>query len=111
MAYGDDIDALNCDHRWSFDNTYNDQVGTANGTNSGTTFTTNPICEDATYCMLSDSDSDRVTLPTTTDINNSAQNRKAVAGWFMPLNVQRPPKNIYGEGNEVQSFRFIRVGK
>jgi hypothetical protein len=107
MAYGDDIDALGCDHRWSFDNTYNDQVGSANGTNTGTSFTTNPICEGVTYCMLSDAVGDRVSLPTTTNINNSAQNRKAVAGWFMPLDIQRPPKNIYGEGNTTTAFRFI----
>lgn len=107
MVYGDDIDALNCDHRWSFDNTLNDQVGSANGSSSGTSFTTDPICEDVIYSLLSDGVDDRVQIPSTTDINNSAQTRKAVAGWIMVTAIQRPPKNIYGEGNTSQAFRFI----
>lgn len=107
MAYGDDIDALNPDHRWSFDNTLNDQVGSVNGTGTSTSFTTNPICEDVTYSLLSNDVGDRVSIPTTTNINNSAQSRKAVAGWFMPTSIQRPPKNIYGEGDTSQAFRFV----
>ena len=104
MAYGDDIDALGADHRWSFDNTLNDQIGSVNGTGSGTSFTTDPICEDATYSVLTDALTDRVSIPSTTNINNSAQARKAVAGWFVATAVQRPPKRIYGEGDETTSF-------
>lgn len=107
MAYGDDIDALNPDHRYSFDNTPNDQVGTAHGTASGATYTTNPLCEDVTYSLLTDAVSERVVLPTTTTINNSAQTRKAVAGWFVATAIQNPPKNIYGEGEATQAFRLI----
>lgn len=107
MAYGDDIDALNPDHRWSFDNTYNDQVGSANATGSGTSFTTNPICEDVTYSMLTNALSDRAYLPSTADINNSAQTRKAVCGWFLVTSIQRPPERIYGEGDSTVSFAFI----
>lgn len=107
MAYSDDIDALNPVHRYSFDNTVNDQVGTAHGTASGTSFETTPLCEGVTYSLLSNSVSDRVTLPSTTDINNSAQTRKAVAFWFMVTAIQLPPKNLYGEGNTSQAFRFI----
>lgn len=107
MAYSDDIDALNPDHRYSFDNTNNDQVGSANGTASGATFVTTPICDGVTYSLLTNAISERVVLPSTTTINNSAQSRKAVCGWFMPTAIQNPPKNIYGEGDGSQAFRFI----
>jgi hypothetical protein len=108
MAYGDDIDALNPDHRYSFENTYNDQVGSANGTNSGCDFVTTPVlCEGNTYCMRTNDITDRVTLPSTTTINNSAQTRKAVAGWFRMSAIQNPPKRVYGEGDATQSFAFL----
>ena len=107
MAYGDDIGALGADHRWSFDNTLDDQVGSANGTGSGTSFTTDPICEDVTYSLLTNALTDRVTIPSTTNINNSAQTRKAVCGWFMVTSIQRPPERIYGEGDDSTSFSFI----
>jgi len=107
MAYGDVIDALSPNHRWSFDNTVNDQVGTVHGTASGTTFVTTPLCEDASYSLLTDAVADRLTLPSTTDINNSAQTRKAFAGWFMTTAINDPPKRIYGEGDTTTSFAFI----
>jgi hypothetical protein len=106
MAYSDDIDALNPDHRWSFDNTANDQVGTVNGTGSGWDYPTTPICRDATYAGRSNATADRVSIPTTTDINNSAQSRKAVGGWFSYTAPQGPPKRIYGEGNQTTAFQF-----
>ena len=106
MAYGDDIDALNCDHRWSFDNTYLDLVGTSPGTGSGWDFPATPLCRDATYAGRSNATTDRVSIPTTTDINNSAQSRKAVGGWFSYSAAQGPPKRIYGEGNQTTAFHF-----
>lgn len=108
MSYSTDIDALSPDHRWSFDNTPNDQVGTAHGTASGADYVTTPLlCEDNTYCMRTDAITDRIVLPSTTDINNSAQSRKAVAGWFRTSAIQNPPKRIYGEGDATQSFAFL----
>lgn len=107
MAYGGDIDALNCTHRWTFDNVLTDSVGSVTGTNSGCTFVTSPLCEDTTYSIQTNGISDRVTMPDTTDINNSAQTRKAVAGWFMVSAIQNPPKRIYGEGDATQSFSFL----
>lgn len=107
MAYSNDIDALSPDHRWSFDNTLNDQIGTAHGTATGATFVTTPICADVAYSLLTDTVTERVSLPSITTINNSAQTRKAVAGWFVATAIQNPPKNIYGEGDETQAFRII----
>lgn len=108
MAYSDIIDALNPVHRYSFENTSVDQVGTADGTESGADFVTTPVlCEDNTYCMRTDDITDRVVLPSTTDINNSDQSRKAVAGWFRTSAIQNPPKRIYGEGDATQSFAFL----
>jgi len=107
MAYGDDIDALGADHRWDFDGDSLDQVGSANGTDTSILYTSSAICLDATNCAETNAVTDRVSLPTTSTINNSAQARKAVCGWFMPTAIQNPPKNLYGEGTATQAFRFI----
>ena len=107
MAYGSDIDALGNSHRYILSANANDSVGAANGTNSGGVFTGTQICEDTTNSYQTNSVNDRITLPTTTTINNSAQTRKAVCGWFMASAIQNPPKNIYGEGDATQAFRFV----
>ena len=108
MAYGSDIDSnLSPDHRWSFDNDITDQVGSADGTGTGWDYPTTPLCKDVTYAGRSNSTGDRVSIPTTTDINNSAQSRKAVAGWFMVDAAQGPPKRVYGEGNQSTAFHFV----
>ena len=107
MAYSDDILALGADHHWKFDGDYLDAIGSADGVNSGTIVSDTAIAEDAANCMTTNGTTDRVTLPTTTTINNSAQSRKAIAGWFTPTALQDPPKRIYGEGDGTQSFAFI----
>lgn len=107
MAYGDDIDALGNSHRYILSANANDSVGTSNGTNSGGVFTGSQICEDTTNSYVTNGVSDRITLPTVSTINNSAQSRKAVCGWFMATAIQNPPKNIYGEGDATQAFRFV----
>lgn len=107
MAYSTDISNLNADHHWKFDGNSNDAIGSANGTDTSVLYTGSAIAEDATNCMSSNAVGDRVSIPTTTDINNSAQTRKAVAGWFAVTAIQNPPKNIYGEGDATQAFRMI----
>lgn len=107
MAYRDDIAALNPSHAFYFDGNANDSIGSANGTNSGGVFTGSAITEDATNCWTSNGTADRITLPATTTINNSAQTRKAVAGWFEVTSVQTPPKRIYGEGTNATCFQFM----
>jgi hypothetical protein len=107
MTYSTDIDALGNQHRWSFDGNSTDSVGTANGTDSGVIYTNTAICEGSTNCMTTNTVTDRVTLPTTTDINNSAQTRKAFGGWFVVTAIQPPPKRIYGEGNHTTCFQFV----
>jgi len=107
MAYGSDIDALGNAHRYILSADANDSVGTNHGTNSGGVFTGVKICEDTTNSYLTDGVDDRIVLPSITTINNSAQSRKAVCGWFSATGIQNPPKNIYGEGDATQSFRFI----
>ena len=107
MAYSDDIAALGADHHWDFDGDSTDQIGSANGTDTSVLYTSSAIAEDATNCAETDAVTDRISIPTTTDINNSAQSRKAVGGWFMATAIQNPPKNIYGEGDATQAFRFI----
>lgn len=107
MAYGDDIDALGADHRWDLDGNANDSVGSANGTNSGGVFTGPALTKDATNSWQVNGLTDRITLPTTTTINNSAQQRKCVAGWYSPTAFQAPPTMIYGEGSETTNFQIV----
>ena len=107
MAYGADIDALGNQHRWTWDNVLTDAVGSVTATNTGCSFVTTPLCEGVTYSIQTNGTTDRVTIPNTTDINNSAQDRKCICGWFMVSAIQDPPKRIYGEGNTTQSFAII----
>jgi len=107
MAYSDDVGALNPDHGYPFDGDSLDSVGAADGTDTSVIYSDTAITEDATNCMTTNATTDRVTLPTTTTINNSAQTRKAVAGWFLTTAIQTPPKRIYGEGNNATAFQFV----
>lgn len=108
MAYGDVIDSLNPDHRWSFDNTLSDQVGSADGTATGTDFVTTPLlCEDNSYSLRTDATGDRVTIPDQTDMNSSAHSRRVIAGWFRTDSIQPPPKRIYGEGDGDPVFQIV----
>lgn len=109
MAYRDDIVALNADHLWLFDSNTTDQIGSADGVGISNLmiFTSVSIAEDATNCGETTTITSRAQMPSTTTINNSAQTRKAVSGWFMATAIQNPPKNIYGEGDQSQAFRFI----
>lgn len=107
MTYSTDIDALLPDHRWALDGNSADSVGSTDGTDTSMLYTSSGICEDATNCAETNAISDRISIPTTTDINNSAQSRKTVGGWFVATGIQNPPKNVYGEGDATQAFRFI----
>lgn len=107
MAYGSDIDALGFQHRWAFDGDLLDAVGSVNGTNSGAILTRPAICEDATNCMTTNGVSDRVTIPNTADINNSAQTRKIICGWFAFTEINLPYTRIWGEGNATTCFQMV----
>lgn len=105
MAYRNDVAALGPDHQWVFDGTSADSIGTASGTDSGVDYPATPISEDAASALRSDLTTDRVTIPSTTDINGS-MSQKVVAGWFMFDSIQDPPKRIYGEGDADICFQF-----
>jgi hypothetical protein len=107
MAYRDDIANLGADHHWDFDGDSLDQIGSVNGTNTGVIFTDGNIALDSTNCMTTNGLTDRVTLATTTNINNSAQQRKAVCGWYETTGFQAPPSIIYGEGDNVTNFQIV----
>ena len=107
MAYTDDIANLGADHHWDFDGNSNDNIGVANGTNTSIAFTASPIAEDATNSASMNGRADKISIPTTTTINNAAHARKAVAGWFMVDDVELPHVRIYGEGNTTTNFQFI----
>ena len=107
MSYKDDISALGATHHWDFDGDSLDQIGSADGTDTSILYTSNAIAEDATNCATTNASGDRISIPTTTDINNSAQTRKIVGGWFMATSIQTPPRRIYGEGDQSTAFQFI----
>jgi len=106
LAYRNDISALGADHHWIFDGNSNDNIGTANGVDTTMIYTDAAISKDATNCATTDALTDRITLPTTITINNSAQARKAIAGWFETTAYQAPPTRIYGEGTQLTCFQF-----
>ena len=106
-GYYADIENLGADHHWPFDGDSNDVIGSANGTDTSIAYTASAIAADATNCASMNARSDRISIPTTTTINNSAQARKAVAGWFMVDDVELPHCRIYGEGNATTNFQFI----
>lgn len=107
MTAQTDITNLGADHLYDFDGDSLDGIGSVNGTNSGVIFSDSAIALDATNCMTVNGLTDRVTLATTTEINNSAQQRKAVVGWYETTGFQAPPTRIYGEGNETTNFQIV----
>ena len=107
MSYSTDISGLSPTHHWKFDGDYTDSIGSADGTNSGCIVTDSAITKDATNCMTTNATSDSLAIPSTTDINNSDQSRKTIAGWFEVTNIQTPPKRIYGEGTYTKVFQFM----
>lgn len=106
-TYTDVIANLGAQHHWPFDGDVLDVIGSADGTNTGGILTDGAITEDATNCYTTNGTGDRVSIPTTTDINNSAQARKAVCGWIELTGIQPPPKRIYGEGDNATVFQFM----
>ena len=106
MAYRDDIQALNPNHHYPFDGDYNDDVGSVNGTNSGTILTDAGICEDTTNCMTTSGVTDTVTLAATADIEQELH-RRAVGGWFTPTAIQQPPCMIYSENDTTRGLSIF----
>lgn len=107
MAYSDDIAALNPDHHWKFDGDSLDAIGSANGTDTSVSHTGTPLCEDATNSALLNAVGDRISIPTTTTINNAAHARKALGGWAMVTQIMTQPKRIMGEGNATTAYQIV----
>jgi len=107
MAYSDDISNLGANHHWAFDGNSNDAIGSANGTDTSIVYTDNAIAEDATNCATTNATGDRISIPSTSDINSSAQTRWAFGGWFATTKIQEPPKSIAGRGDDTDAIRFI----
>jgi len=106
-TYSDDIDGLGADHHWKFDGNSNDAIGSANGTDTSVIYTDTAIAKDATNCATTNATGDRISIPSTSDINSSTQSRWAFGGWFATTTIQEPPKSIAGRGNTTDSIRFI----
>jgi len=98
VAYSDDISTLGADHHWDFDGDSLDQIGSIDGTDTTMDYTHSAIAKDATFCATIDARSDKVLLSTATTIENAANARKAVGGWFAVDSVELPMCVIYSEG-------------
>ncbi len=106
MAYSADISGLSADHHWKFDGDSSDAIGSATGTDTSIVYTSSAIAEDATNSAEMNAVGDRISIPTTTDINNSTQAIKSVGGWFWTSANQQPFVRIYGEGNATTNFHL-----
>lgn len=109
MAYSDDISNLGADHHWKFDGDSTDAIGSANGVDTTMTHTASNIAADATVCASMDQRTDKVVLPTTTTIENSANARKAMAGWYRLTDIELPMCVIYTEGIYSNNFQFMSM--
>lgn len=105
MAYRDDILALSPDHLWRFDGDALDSAGSLNATTVGTGSGT-AACEDATNAVQTNGTGDRVTIPTSTDVDGALAT-KIVCGWIRLSAIQLPPKSIYREGTTSNQFCFV----
>jgi hypothetical protein len=108
MAYGDNT--LNADHRWSFQNTLNDQIGSLNFVNTGTLFSTSPITRDGTHALQTNGRDDLITVAPTTDTGTAGLDRYAFQGFFMVDEIQGPPCMIYKQGGNTSGFTIFLWG-
>lgn len=103
MAYGDDLATLlGSTNRYSFDGNVNDQIGSQNGTNSGGLLTGAPLCLGVTNSVTLNGTTDRITIPTTGSIDDSATS-KGFCGWVELSAPQLPFCRMFGEGNSAQN--------
>ena len=107
MAYSGDIDNLGADHHWSFNGNSTDSVGSVVATDFGMAYSGPPLTKDASASALMDERGDFISLATTTTINNDANTRKAVCGWFMVDAKQLPTCTIYTEGDRDNNFMIV----
>jgi len=106
MAYRDDIIGLGANHLFPFDGDATDLVGNLSTTPVGITYGGPSICEDASQSLLISSVTNRLTLDATPNIEDANQ-RFAVAGWFMVDSIQLPPKSMYADGGSLNSMKII----
>lgn len=102
---------LSPSHFWRFQNSYDDEIGTATANNSsgGTpTFVTSPLlCRFDTHSLLLDSETDYISPADQTDMNTSSQNRRYIGGWFQLDSVSQTLSVIYEEGAQVNNIALL----
>jgi hypothetical protein len=105
MAYGDNI--LDADHKWSFNNTLVDSVGSLDATASATGFATVQVSRDTTRSLVTDGrdDSAQTALGVTQD-----GTRKIISGWFRTNQIQGPPVCVYKEGGTSGIHIYLWAG-
>lgn len=98
-------------HIWTFQNVYDDEVGsaTANNSSGGTpSFSTSRLlCKGDTHSLQLDSTTDFISPADQTDMNTSAQSRRYIGGWMMLNNISQTLSVIYEEGAQVNNIAFL----
>lgn len=98
-------------HIWTFQNTYQDEIGTAtaNNTSSGnpTFSTTRLLCKGDTYSLQIDAVSEYISPADQSDMNTSANARRYIGGWIMLDSVSQTLAVLYEEGAQVNNIAFL----
>jgi hypothetical protein len=99
-------------HIWTFQNTYNDEVGsaTANNSTSGTpTFVTNRLlCRNDTHSIQLDSEGDGFGPANQTDMNDtSSAQRRYIGGWLMLDRISQTLAVLWEEGAQVNNIALL----
>ncbi len=113
MPYRDDILALAPDHYWTWDNTHDDigvggqprptnQAGGNSAPLSGAVFT-----EDASASLHVTDILSRTECADSIYMNTTSQPFRSFGGWFMPVEISRPPSALFKEGGGTNNFAVL----
>lgn len=101
----------NPSHIWTFQNTYNDEVGsaTANNTSSGTpSFSTSrKLCKGDTHSLQIDAVTEYISPADVSDMNTSANARRYIGGWIQLDSISQTLSVVYEEGAQVNNIAFL----
>lgn len=98
------------DHLWTFQNTYDDEVGTATANASAGTPTFDSgtlLCKGDSHSLLLNSTIDWISPANQTDMNTSSIPRRYIGGWFQVNNVSQTLSVIWEEGAQVNNIAFL----
>lgn len=99
------------DHYWTFQNVYNDEIGTAiaNGIAAvGTTFPATPIVKGDTHSLLLDSTTDYCSPSDQSDMNKASNaTNRYMGGWIQLDRIIQALSVIWEEGAQVNNYALL----